>query len=168
VQWGIGRYLYALDESFATVHENGRFRGKTKQGSDFRWDPPALPAWALPEKAEPPAPPERPTASKAKAKAESKAAAPATAAAASRGAPPAEEHAVSPDEHEAMLLFVRQVGPQVDDGAKIKVDRELRNLKDFVRENWPTIKEQPEIAWTVVSAIEEATGTPFAAARTAA
>ena len=50
VQWGIGRYLYAFDEAFATVHENGRFRGKTRDGKSFRWDPPELPAWALPHR----------------------------------------------------------------------------------------------------------------------
>jgi hypothetical protein len=48
VQWGIGRYLYALDETFAHVHEAGRFRAKTKDGKPFKWDPPQLPAWALP------------------------------------------------------------------------------------------------------------------------
>ena len=47
VQWGIGRYLYGLTESFAKVHDGGAFRGKTKEGKTFRWDPPALPAWAL-------------------------------------------------------------------------------------------------------------------------
>lgn len=49
VQWGIGRYLYRLDESFAQISDAGRFRGKTKDGTTFRWDPPALPQWALPE-----------------------------------------------------------------------------------------------------------------------
>ena len=28
VQWGIGRYLYDLGDSWANVHEHGRFRGK--------------------------------------------------------------------------------------------------------------------------------------------
>lgn len=46
VQWGIGRFLYSLDESFAIVSENGKLRGKTKDGKSFRWDPPQLPAWA--------------------------------------------------------------------------------------------------------------------------
>jgi hypothetical protein len=48
VQWGIGRYLYDLGDSFASVHEQGRFRGKLKDGTVFRWDPPELPIWALP------------------------------------------------------------------------------------------------------------------------
>lgn len=48
VQWGIGRFLYQLGESFAQVHPEGKHRGKTKDGDTFKWDPPALPAWALP------------------------------------------------------------------------------------------------------------------------
>ncbi len=48
VQWGIGRILYAMDETFAQINERGRFRGKTKDGKTFRWNPPALPDWALP------------------------------------------------------------------------------------------------------------------------
>lgn len=48
VQWGIGRYLYGLEETFAQVSRTGRLRGRTKQGTEFRWDPPRLPAWALP------------------------------------------------------------------------------------------------------------------------
>lgn len=51
VQWGIGRYLYHLKEGWATTDpDKGKLshRGKTKQGKEFSWDPPALPAWALP------------------------------------------------------------------------------------------------------------------------
>lgn len=48
VQWGIGRYLYAIEDTFAVVAENGRLRGKTKSGTQFKWDPPRLPSWALP------------------------------------------------------------------------------------------------------------------------
>jgi hypothetical protein len=50
VQFGVGRYLYALEETWAEVNERGRFRGKTKDGKAFRWNPPALPEWALPAK----------------------------------------------------------------------------------------------------------------------
>jgi|GEM_PF-3341392 len=50
VKFGIGRYLYSLEETFAQVHEQGRFRGKTKDGKSFRWDPPPLPTWALPNR----------------------------------------------------------------------------------------------------------------------
>lgn len=51
VQWGIGRYLYDLEETFGEVTEAGIFSAKTKQadgGEYFRWNPPALPAWAIP------------------------------------------------------------------------------------------------------------------------
>lgn len=49
VQWGIGRYLYNLEASFADIGEGGRYRGKTKEGKAFKWNPPTLPAWALPK-----------------------------------------------------------------------------------------------------------------------
>ena len=48
VQWGIGRYLYKLGESWINSNENGAYRGKTKDGTIFKWDAPNLPAWALP------------------------------------------------------------------------------------------------------------------------
>ena len=48
VQWGIGRYLYGLTESFANIHDGGAFGGRTKDGKKFKWDPPNLPKWALP------------------------------------------------------------------------------------------------------------------------
>jgi len=49
VQWGLGRYLYDLEEGWAQVHDGGRFSAKTKDGKWFKWDPPALPEWALPK-----------------------------------------------------------------------------------------------------------------------
>ena len=49
VQWGIGRYLYKLEESWINANEKGSHRGKTKDGTTFNWDDPALPAWALPK-----------------------------------------------------------------------------------------------------------------------
>ncbi len=48
VQWGIGRYLYDLEEGWARVHDGGRFSAKNKDGAWFKWDPPELPAWATP------------------------------------------------------------------------------------------------------------------------
>jgi hypothetical protein len=52
VQWGIGRYLYNLEVGFANVckdGEKGEYRGKVKEGNIwFTWNPPKLPAWALP------------------------------------------------------------------------------------------------------------------------
>ena len=126
VQWGVGRYLYALEESFAHVHEHGRFRGKTRDGAAFRWDPPALPAWAVP--------PREPATS----------ATPRTFS-----------------EHEAMLDYIRTAGAHAPDDAQIRIDRRARPLKEFVRENWATIKEQPRIARAVVFAVETATSTRF-------
>lgn len=122
VQWGIGRYLYALDECFAQVHENGRFRGKTPEragGKPFRWDPPALPAEVLP-------------------------------------VPPAQAR-----ELDAMLEYVRSAGQKVADSAEIRIQRRARPLREYVRENWGTIREHPRVARVVVEAIESATGIPF-------
>lgn len=47
-QWGIGRYLYQLEEGFARVSATGTHYAKTKDGTPFKWDAPALPLWALP------------------------------------------------------------------------------------------------------------------------
>jgi hypothetical protein len=50
VQWGIGRYLYNLEEGFATTSatkQKGWQYAKTKDGV-FYWQSPALPKWALP------------------------------------------------------------------------------------------------------------------------
>jgi hypothetical protein len=52
VHWGIGRYLYNLEATWATVTEDGRYSDKVK-GDDgktiwFKWNPPPMPDWALP------------------------------------------------------------------------------------------------------------------------
>lgn len=52
VQWGIGRYLYNLDATFAQISDNGKHyqpKNDKKQTPAFKWNPPKLPAWALPE-----------------------------------------------------------------------------------------------------------------------
>lgn len=56
VQWGIGRYLYKLESGFAQCFNDkqGKNRGtasdkQTRQKTYFTWNPPALPAWALPD-----------------------------------------------------------------------------------------------------------------------
>ena len=56
VQWGIGRYLYSLEATFADipVQGNGKNRAKVRprnggQDIHFSWNPPRLPEWALPE-----------------------------------------------------------------------------------------------------------------------
>lgn len=48
VHFGIGRYLYDLEEGWANVCENGKLTGCTKEKKYFKWNPPELPAWALP------------------------------------------------------------------------------------------------------------------------
>jgi hypothetical protein len=67
------------------------------------------------------------------------------------------------EEHEAMLDFIRTVGPRVGDDALIELNGQKHDLKEYVRKNWSTIKEQFRVARTVVEALEEATGTRFAA-----
>ena len=46
VNLGIGRYLYDLPEAWAVIDPKGKYDGKTKNGTRFRWNPPQLPAWA--------------------------------------------------------------------------------------------------------------------------
>lgn len=53
VVWGPGRILYSLPEMFAVISEDGRERGKTREGKSFRWNAPALPNWALPQRLTP-------------------------------------------------------------------------------------------------------------------
>jgi hypothetical protein len=48
VHYGIGRYLYDVEESFARVHDGGKYSAKTKDGTWFKWDPPELPPKHLP------------------------------------------------------------------------------------------------------------------------
>ena len=50
-QWGVGRYLYNLDSTWATIVERGTPNakgGQTKDRKTFYWTPPDLPKWALP------------------------------------------------------------------------------------------------------------------------
>ena len=42
VQWGMGRHLYELSESFAEIVNKGKYRGKTKNGKKFEWNSPKL------------------------------------------------------------------------------------------------------------------------------
>jgi hypothetical protein len=56
VTWGIGRYLYKLESNWAqVVRERGPNSHVAKVKTDngykyFYWEPPELPAWALPRK----------------------------------------------------------------------------------------------------------------------
>lgn len=49
VQLGVGRYLYDLPEAWANITDKGIYSGKTKDGKWFKWNPPTLPAWAIPD-----------------------------------------------------------------------------------------------------------------------
>lgn len=57
VQWGIGRYLYQLEEGWAETslekrngweRANAKKNKDDKQGVTYYWTPPKLPIWALP------------------------------------------------------------------------------------------------------------------------
>lgn len=60
VQWGIGRYLYGLEEGWAKCEwdkTTGYRYAKLDGGRAFYWAPPQLPSWALPEgSGQPPVP----------------------------------------------------------------------------------------------------------------
>jgi hypothetical protein len=47
--WGIGRYLYSLKSYWAVFKEDGEYNSKIENGKWFKWNPPKLPNWALPE-----------------------------------------------------------------------------------------------------------------------
>jgi hypothetical protein len=51
VQWGIGRYLYNLDAEYAIITPDGKHYQPKKDGKyeAFKWNPPMLPKWALPD-----------------------------------------------------------------------------------------------------------------------
>ena len=49
VKWGVGRYLYRLDEGWAIITPNGEHSGKTKDGDWFKWSAPAMPPWCNPD-----------------------------------------------------------------------------------------------------------------------
>ena len=59
VHWGPGRYLYNLPTGWAVVSNSGSHRDKTKQGTWFKWNPPPLPAWAVPSGTKQQKPPEK-------------------------------------------------------------------------------------------------------------
>lgn len=69
VEWGIGRYLYNLEEGWADFDTNGLHSTKIKDGGKdtwFKWNSPPLPEWALPENSKPPPAPQSSPKPKAK------------------------------------------------------------------------------------------------------
>lgn len=64
-------------------------------------------------------------------------------------------------EHESMLEWTREVGARCEEEAEITIAGASRNLKSYVRENWPALKEQYRLARSLVEAIESATGQRF-------
>lgn len=48
VLFGVGRYLYNLENNWAIISDSGKYSGQTKDKEWFKWNPPALPDWALP------------------------------------------------------------------------------------------------------------------------
>jgi hypothetical protein len=136
VQWSIGRYLYHLEETFATIAENGSHRGKLSKehgGEAYRWNPPRLPAWALPGGAGKPS----------------------GASAASRS---------QQRDLDLMLEFIRDVGARCQDDTTVTFGGKKHPLRDYVRANWPQIKENYDTAASVARAIEASTGETFRAA----
>jgi hypothetical protein len=65
------------------------------------------------------------------------------------------------EDHEALLEYIKAVGPRIPEEAEILIGGKVRNLKDYVRENWTTIKEQFRVARQVVDAVERSTGADF-------
>lgn len=55
VHWGIGRYLYDLPMVWCHLKPKGQVYHRAKSGKGMYWDPPKLPAWAMPKKAGAPA-----------------------------------------------------------------------------------------------------------------
>lgn len=50
--WGVGRYLYYLKSNYGIIDPNGKYSQKGKDGKYYKWNPPALPTWALPTEAQ--------------------------------------------------------------------------------------------------------------------
>lgn len=54
VQWGMGRYLYKMGDSWGIVSSSGKLKGQYKKKGEqypvkFKYDVPQLPDWALPK-----------------------------------------------------------------------------------------------------------------------
>lgn len=133
---GCGRYLYELEDGFANIHERGRYRATAKEGGTFvhfRWDPPELPAWALPGSREPlPAAP-----------------------------PVAEPETDAGPDVTALLDYITAHAPKVGKGAGLVVDGKEHNFRTYVQSNWLGIVSTPSVADAVAKVVEKETGVAF-------
>ena len=62
-----------------------------------------------------------------------------------------------------MLEWLRGVGARAGEEQEITIGGVSRNLKAYVREQWPAMKEQYRTARAAVEAVESATSQRFAA-----
>jgi hypothetical protein len=64
----------------------------------------------------------------------------------------------SPDDHEALLRYIREVRPRVSHDATIVIADRRHSLKPYARDHWKEIKEDLPIARQVVNAVATAAG----------
>lgn len=147
VQWGIGRYLYNLEEGFADISENGKYRAQTKDKKPFRWSPPALPGWALPVKPVRTQPQDQEQGNGSSG----------NGSASSTNAPNGSNGGSEPDPMFEMLRYIQEYGPKIPRDAEVVTsDRKAHNLRGYIREQWETIKSDRRCARMVVDAIKKA------------
>jgi hypothetical protein len=63
-----------------------------------------------------------------------------------------------PEDHEALLQYIREVGPRVSDDTTIVIADRRHNLKQYARDHWSEIKEQLPIARQVAEGVAAAVG----------
>jgi hypothetical protein len=62
------------------------------------------------------------------------------------------------DDHEALLLFIRVVGPRVPEEATFEIGGRVEALKQFTREHWSAIRSELPTAQAVATAMAAALG----------
>lgn len=146
VQWGVGRYLYDLESGWANIlpdGEKGYGKNKTKDGTWFDWNPPDLPSWALPEvgKKEQPA-----STQEVKHEVVTK-----------RVLKQVESAGEQPKSTTPLetLDIIKRAG-ELSDDVEVTVRREKFPLKQFVKDNWNELKENPALATVVAKAVGKA------------
>ncbi len=141
VQWGMGRYLYNLEESFTECSLEKQTgpewrKAVTSDNQILFWKSPTLPAWALP-KTEKPAPPKDPKNPTRKTEnpppPQSAPQQPAPPAAPPATTTPPPPQAPAPNETEVMLRFMADRGVSRND---------LENLINAKVENFTTAEKQ--------------------------